>query len=97
MATGFLGAGVFPTQLTEAEFESTRYDELDDMTATTGVAFLGLSVGCARCHDHKFDPIPTRDYYRLAATFTKTIRSEAEFDGCEFESRCPAKSELTPH
>ncbi|MGB4741380.1 MAG: DUF1549 domain-containing protein, partial [Fuerstiella sp.] len=64
MATGFLGAGVFPTQLTEAEFESTRYDELDDMTATTGVAFLGLSVGCARCHDHKFDPIPTRDYYR---------------------------------
>ncbi|MFK8110640.1 MAG: PSD1 and planctomycete cytochrome C domain-containing protein [Rubripirellula sp.] len=80
MATGFLGAGVFPTQLTEAEFESTRYDELDDMTATTGVAFLGLSVGCARCHDHKFDPIPTRDYYRLAATFTKTIRSEAEFD-----------------
>ena len=80
MATGFLGAGVFPTQLTEAEFESARYDELDDMTATTGVAFLGLSVGCARCHDHKFDPIPTRDYYRLAATFTKTIRSEVELD-----------------
>ena len=80
MATGFLGAGVFPTQLTEAEFESTRYDELDDMTATTGVAFLGLSVGCARCHDHKFDPIPTRDYYRMAATFTKTIRSEVELD-----------------
>lgn len=80
MATGFLGAGVFPTQLTEAEFESARYDELDDMTATTGVAFLGLSVGCARCHDHKFDPIPTRDYYRLAATFTRTIRSEAELD-----------------
>ena len=42
MATGFLGAGVFPTQLTEAEFESARYDELDDMVATTGVAFLGL-------------------------------------------------------
>jgi hypothetical protein len=80
MATGFLGAGVFPTQLTETEFESTRYDELDDMTATTGVAFLGLSVGCARCHDHKFDPIPTRDYYRMAATFTKTIRSEVQLD-----------------
>ncbi|MGH7135616.1 MAG: DUF1549 domain-containing protein, partial [Pirellulales bacterium] len=57
MATGFLAAGAFPTQLTEAEFESARYDELDDMVATTGVAFLGLSVGCARCHDHKFDPI----------------------------------------
>jgi cytochrome c553 len=80
MATGFLGAGVFPTQLTEAEFESARYDELDDMVTTTGVAFLGLSVGCARCHDHKFDPIPSRDYYRMAATFTTAIRSEINLD-----------------
>ena len=80
MATGFLGAGVFPTQLTEAEFESARYDELDDMVATTGVAFLGLSVGCARCHDHKFDPIRSDDYYRLASSFTTTIRSEIELD-----------------
>ena len=79
-ATGFLGAGAFPTQLTEAEFESARYDELDDMVMTTGVAFLGLSVGCARCHDHKFDPIPARDYYSLAATFTSTIRSETSLD-----------------
>ena len=77
-ATGFLGAGAFPTQLTEAEFESARYEELSDMTATTGVAFLGLSVGCARCHDHKFDPIPAEDYYRMAATFTTTIRSEID-------------------
>jgi cytochrome c553 len=77
-ATGFLGAGAFPTQLTEAEFESARYNELDDMTATLGTAFLGLSVGCARCHDHKYDPIPSEDYYRLAATFTTTIRSEID-------------------
>lgn len=80
MATGFLGAGVFPTQLTEAEFESARYDELDDMVATTGVAFLGLSVGCARCHDHKFDPITASDYYAFAANFTETIRSEIELN-----------------
>ncbi|HET6879616.1 MAG TPA: DUF1549 domain-containing protein, partial [Pirellulales bacterium] len=80
MATGFLAAGAFPTQLTEAEFESARYDELDDMVATTGVAFLGLSVGCARCHDHKFDPIRSDDYYRLASSFTTTIRSEIEMD-----------------
>ena len=80
MATGFLGAGAFPTQLTEAEFESARYDELDDMVMTTGVSFLGLSVGCARCHDHKFDPIPSRDYYRLAATFGRAIRSETDLD-----------------
>jgi hypothetical protein len=80
MATGFLGGGAFPTQLTEREFESTRYNELDDMTATTGVAFLGLSIGCARCHDHKFDPISSEDYYRFASAFTSAIRSEKTFD-----------------
>lgn len=80
MATGFLGAGAFPTQLTEREFESTRYNELDDMTATTGVAFLGLSIGCARCHDHKFDPITSEDYYRFASAFASVIRSEKSFD-----------------
>lgn len=80
MATGFLGAGAFPTQLTEREFESTRYNELDDMTATAGVAILGLSIGCARCHDHKFDPISSEDYYRFASSFTAAIRSEKTFD-----------------
>ncbi len=78
IATGFLGAGSFPTQLTEAEFEKARYDELDDMVNTTGVAFLGLSLGCARCHDHPYDPIDTVDYYRVVAVFTKTIRTEIE-------------------
>lgn len=80
MATGFLGGGAFPTQLTEDEFEKARYDELDDMTSTTGVAFLGLSIGCARCHDHKYDPIPSRDYYRMSACFSSAIRSEIELD-----------------
>lgn len=80
MATGFLGAGAFPTQLTETEFESARYDELDDMVATTGVTFLGLSVGCARCHDHKFDPITSKEYYSLASAFASVIRCEKSFD-----------------
>jgi mono/diheme cytochrome c family protein len=98
-ATGFLGAGAFPTQLTEAEFESARYEELSDMTATTGVAFLGLSVGCARCHDHKFDPIPSEDYYRMAATFTTTIRSEIDPPGATpgDESKMQVTSEGFPH
>ena len=78
MATGFMGAGVFPTQLTEKEFESARYDELDDMAATTGTAMLGLTIGCARCHDHKFDPIPVKDYYQFVSVFTSTIRSEVD-------------------
>ena len=79
-ATGFLSAGAFPTQLTEAEFERTRYDELDDMAGTTGAAFLGLSVGCARCHDHKYDPIPASDYYRFTATFATAIRGEKDLE-----------------
>lgn len=78
MATGFLAAGAFPTQLTEKEFESARSGELDDMVSTVGTAMLGLTVGCARCHDHKFDPVPQADYYRLAATFTSTVRSNVE-------------------
>jgi mono/diheme cytochrome c family protein len=77
-ATGFLAAGAFPTQLTEKEFESARATELDDMVGTVGTAMLGVTIGCARCHDHKFDPLPQADYYRMAATFTKTIRSNVE-------------------
>jgi mono/diheme cytochrome c family protein len=78
MATGFLGAGVFPTQITANEVERTRYDAMDDMLATTGSAFLGLTIGCARCHDHKFDPIPEKDYYQMLTTFTKTVRSNVD-------------------
>jgi mono/diheme cytochrome c family protein len=77
-ATGFLGAGVFPTQITANEVERTRYDALDDMAATTGNAVLGLSIGCARCHDHKFDAIPQADYYRFLSTFTTTVRSNLD-------------------
>src|SRR5262249_51570982 len=46
--------------------------ELDDMLSTTGTSFLGLTLGCARCHDHKFDPIPQADYYRLL-TFYRNV------------------------
>ena len=77
-ATGFLAAGVHSTQITANQVEKHRYDELDDMVGTIGTAFLGLTIGCARCHDHKFDPIPQRDYYRMLSTFTTTVRSEVE-------------------
>jgi hypothetical protein len=77
-ATGFLAAGVHSTQITKNEVEKHRYDELDDKLNTISTAFLGLSVGCARCHDHKYDPIPQRDYYRMLATFTTTVRSEMD-------------------
>jgi hypothetical protein len=77
-ATGFLAAGTHSTQITASQVEKERYDELDDMLNTTGTALLGLTIGCARCHDHKYDPIPSRDYYRLLSTFTSTVRSEVE-------------------
>ena len=80
MATGFLGAGVFPTQITANEVERVRYDAMDDMLSTTGSAMLGLTIGCARCHDHKFDPFPTQDYYRLLSTFTTTVRSNVDLE-----------------
>lgn len=75
-ATGFLAAGVHATQITANQVEKERYDELDDMANTLGTAMLGLSIGCARCHDHKYDPIPSHDYYTLLSTFTTTVRSD---------------------
>ncbi len=75
-ATGFLVAGVENVIQTEKEFERDRYDKLDDMASTIGTAMLGLTIGCARCHDHKFDPILQRDYYRFVSTFGKTMSAE---------------------
>ena len=80
MATGYLAAGVHSTQITANEVEKHRYDEMDDILATTGTAMLGLTFGCARCHDHKFDAIPQADYYRMLSTFTTTVRTEVELD-----------------
>src|SRR5439155_9408029 len=80
MATGYLAAGVHSTQITANEVEKHRYDELDDVLGNIGTTFLGLTVGCARCHDHKFDPIPARDYYRMLSAFTTTVRTEADVD-----------------
>jgi len=76
MATGFLAAGTHATQITANQAEKERYDELDDMARTIGTTMLGLTIGCARCHDHKYDPIPTNDYYRLISTFSTTVRSD---------------------
>ncbi|MBJ06313.1 MAG: hypothetical protein CMO40_04230 [Verrucomicrobiaceae bacterium] len=79
-ATGFLGAGVYPTQITLSEAERIRFDATDDMLSTMGSAMLATTIGCARCHDHKYDPIPTRDYYELLSAFTQTVRSEIEIE-----------------
>jgi mono/diheme cytochrome c family protein len=64
-ATGYLRLGME----NNLKNEQTRLDELDDLVSTTSNAFLGVTVGCARCHNHKFDPIPQKDYYRIQAVF----------------------------
>lgn len=79
-ATGYLAAGVHATQITVSQVEKERYDELDDLARTIGASMLGLSIQCARCHDHKYDPITMRDYYQFISIFTKTVRSEKEIE-----------------
>ena len=70
VATGFLMLGT--KMLSERDKAKLEMDVVDDMIDTVGRAFLGLTLGCARCHDHKFDPIPTEDYYALAGIFRST-------------------------
>ncbi|HUY93292.1 MAG TPA: DUF1549 domain-containing protein [Pirellulales bacterium] len=77
-ATGFLAGGPWdqvksPDPVLTAQ---QRADELHDMLSTTGSAFLGLTVGCARCHNHKFDPIPQTDYYALKAALEGVTHGE---------------------
>ncbi len=88
-ATGFLVAGVHDTvgNQTVAGTRQQRADDLDDIVATTGAAFLGLTTGCARCHDHKFDPISQRDYYALAAVFAGVKHAERPLRTPENEQR----------
>ncbi len=72
IATGFLRLGHWDDE--PADPGTDRYDQLDDIVSTTGQAFLGLTIGCARCHDHKFEPLSTRDYYSLVAVFNSLER-----------------------
>ncbi|MDZ4779388.1 MAG: PSD1 and planctomycete cytochrome C domain-containing protein [Planctomycetia bacterium] len=71
IATAFLRNG--PT-IDNQKNEKIRLDELDDVVSTTSAVVMGLTVGCARCHDHKYDAIPQRDYYRMLAVFNSMER-----------------------
>jgi mono/diheme cytochrome c family protein len=72
IATGYLRLG--PDN--NIKNERTRMDELDDILATTALTFMGMTVQCARCHNHKFDPIPQKDYYQMQAVFFSTRRED---------------------
>jgi hypothetical protein len=69
-ATAFLALG--PTNYEEQEKQQLRFDVIDEQLETLGRVFLGQTIGCARCHDHKFDPIPQKDYYAMAGIFSST-------------------------
>ncbi len=69
-ATGFLALG--PKDVNQRFKERYRMDNVDEQIDTVSRSILALTVSCARCHDHKFDPIPTTDYYALAGIFTST-------------------------
>ncbi len=80
-ATGFIVAGphtVLENTFLEEERLRNRYNELDDQIATLGTAMLGLTIGCARCHDHKYDAISARDYHQLLAAFHGGDRKEVK-------------------
>jgi hypothetical protein len=70
VATGFLALGA--RVLAEPDVQKLEMDIIDEQIDTLGKAFLGMTFGCARCHDHKFDPVTTADYYALAAIFRST-------------------------
>ena len=61
----------------------TREEEMDDLVSVVGQTFLGLTVNCARCHDHKFDPIPLADYYRVKAVFDGVRHGDRSIEGAE--------------
>ena len=78
LGLGFLNLGVVGE-------DSGRQNLLVDLVATTGSVFLGLTLECARCHDHKYDPIPTRDYYRTEAFFSSLSLGEADLPFTQYE------------
>jgi hypothetical protein len=72
IATGYYRLGIWQDEPVDAE--KALFDDLDDIVSTTSQVFLGMTIGCARCHEHKLDPIPQRDYYRFLAFFRNVRR-----------------------
>ncbi len=92
-ATGFLSIGA--KMLAEDDPLKMQMDIIDEQVDTLGRAFIGLTLGCARCHDHKFDPIPTADYYSLAGIFKSTTTMDNFNVVAKWHERPVASPELT--
>ncbi len=84
IAAGFLRLGIY--EYNQRDARGLWNDIMNEMTDVTGDVFLGLSMACARCHDHKFDPLPQRDYFKLRAFFEPLIWRD-DIDGATDEQR----------
>lgn len=91
VAAGYLRLGTY--EYNQRNVRGQWADILNDVTDVTGEVFLGLSIGCARCHDHKFDPILQKDYYRLQAFFTPLLPRD-DLDLSTRESRADYEKAL---
>jgi hypothetical protein len=100
MATGFLAAGPWDF-VGQVETKSdvlrrqARADDLDDMVTQVMTASCGVTINCARCHDHKLDPVPQRDYYSLVAVFAGVKRADAPINRAEQDRYTKRHAELT--
>ena len=97
VATGFLRAGP-RVNFREKDNPERRWDYVDDLLGTIGRGVLGLTVNCARCHNHKFDPIPQKDYYSLAAAINGWVEVDAPLaPRAEAEAYTKANKDAAPH
>jgi mono/diheme cytochrome c family protein len=95
IATGYYRLGLWDDE--PADPKQALYDDLDDISSTTGQVMLGLTVNCARCHDHKIDPVPQKDYYRFLAFFSGIkrfgVRSSESIEEASLRSIAPPEEQ----
>lgn len=95
IATGYYRLGPWDDE--PADPQEDRFDQLDDMVNTTSQVFLGMTLACARCHNHKFEPLTMLDYYRMAAIFNPLQRPQTGRDDVDLPIGSPKQLEQFSH
>ncbi len=94
IASGFNRLGPLRKNAGNQEVASSRNEVLTEMTNIVGSALLGVTLGCARCHDHKFDPIRQKDYYRIQAYFAATVPDDVPLASAEEQAAYKAQVDI---